>query len=103
MQVGVIEYELQEFAILVGKTLEDFFLLALPLFALFEDEHDDRKRERKRLHNIEHQFAILEQGHDRDTITGFGAEANGCNACTCALQGTDGMLDVFCARSIFSL
>src|SRR5271155_897763 len=61
VEVGVIEHELQEFTIFVRKALENFLFLALPFLALLEDKHEDRKRERKGVHDVEHHFAILEQ------------------------------------------
>src|ERR1019366_7580674 len=69
VQVGIIKHELEEFAVLVGEALEKFLLLTLPFLALLKDEHDDRKRKCKRIHDIEHHFAILEQGHDGNMIT----------------------------------
>ncbi len=66
VEVGVIEHELQELAVLVGEALEDFLLVVHALFALVDEVDDDRERQAHDSDDEAEKLEGLEEvaGHD---------------------------------------
>jgi hypothetical protein len=69
VEVRIIENEFEEFAILVGEALENFFLIVHAFFALFEEEDDERERQ---THDGDD---VAEKLEDLEEVVGHGARA----------------------------
>jgi len=59
LKIRVVEHELEELPILVGKPLKNPLLLILALLALLEDEHENRERQTEDLHDVECELGDL--------------------------------------------
>ena len=79
LQIGVVEHELEELAVFVGETLENFLLVVHAFFALFQKENDDRERQADDGDDVAEKFEKFEKRHtalmDRAALLGKPCEA----------------------------
>ena len=84
MQVGIVEYELEEFAIFVGQALVDFLLFVVALFALLQNEDDDCKGQAHNRDDVTEKFEGFEERHggkERCRYTGMTRASSSPAAC----------------------